>query len=167
MLWQLRGSKRVYLYPPLAPFLPQQRLERIVLGDVHEFSLDYHPWFDDYAEVVQLTPGTMMHWSLNRPHRVVNDDVFNVSVATEHFTNEARSAYLVNYANGLLHRVSPRARLSQSTEGPAAWVKFGLAAAVKLSSLRKARKRAFTVDFAVDPNERDGVRDIPARELWK
>ena len=39
-LWQVRGTKRVYVYPNTAPFLPQAALERIVLGEAHEISLD-------------------------------------------------------------------------------------------------------------------------------
>jgi hypothetical protein len=167
MLWQIRGTKRVYLYPAKPPFLPQDRLETIVLGDAHEISLDYHPWFEEYADVVTLEPGRMLHWSLNRPHRIVNEDVLNVSLTTEHFTKRLRSHYLVNYANGLVHIVRPSARLSQSIEGPSAWAKFGLAAFFKLTGLKKAQKRGFTVDFAVDSNGRYGVRDVPARQVWK
>lgn len=167
MLWQIRGSKRVHLYPAAPPFLPQDRLEKIVLGDVHEISLDYQPWFEDYADVVTLEPGRMLHWSLNRPHRIVNEDVLNVSITTEHFTKSLRSQYLVNYANGLVHIVRPGARLSQSVDGPVAWAKFGLAAFFKLSRLKKAQKRSITVDFAIDPNGRHGVRDVPARQVWK
>ena len=38
-LWQVRGNKRVYVYPNTAPFLPQPDIERIVLGEAHEISL--------------------------------------------------------------------------------------------------------------------------------
>ncbi len=30
-LWQIRGTKRVYLYPPVAPFLSPEKIERIIL----------------------------------------------------------------------------------------------------------------------------------------
>jgi hypothetical protein len=167
MLWQVRGVKKVFIYPASPPFLPQERLEKIVLGEAHEISLDYEPWYDDYAEIIDLEPGRMVHWPLNRPHRIVNHDCLNVSVSTEHFTPSLRSVYLVNYANGLVHGWLPGARLSQSVDGPAAWAKFGLAGFVKLTGLKKVRKRALTIDFRVDPLEPFGVRDVPAHAIWK
>jgi hypothetical protein len=167
MLWQVRGQKRVYIYPPSEPFLPQDRLERIILGDVHEISLDYHPWFDEYAEVLDLVPGRMVYWPLNSPHRIVNQDCLNVSVTTEHFTSSVRSKYLVNYANGLCRRVLRSRRFSQSVDGPAAWTKFGLAGIVKATGLKKPAKRHFTVDFHVDPTAQLGVRDVPPRRILK
>ena len=30
-LWQIRGTKRVYIYPPVAPFLTPEQIERIIL----------------------------------------------------------------------------------------------------------------------------------------
>ncbi|MDB5602558.1 MAG: hypothetical protein JWN71_4602 [Xanthobacteraceae bacterium] len=161
-LWQVRGVKKVYLYPNTAPFLPQDRMEKIVLGEAHEISLDYQPWFDEYAEVIDLEPGRMLHWPLNGPHRVVNHDCLNVSFTTEHWTTELRNQYLVNYANGIVRRYAPNARLSPSIEGPAAWAKFGFAAAVKLTGLQKARRKSFDIDFRVDPMAPFSVRNIDA-----
>ena len=103
-LWQVRGTKRVYVYPNTAPFLPQPNIEKIVLGEAHEISLPYAPWYDEYAEVIDLEPGRMLHWPLNCPHRIVNADCLNVSFTTEHMTDELRNAYAVNYANGVLRR---------------------------------------------------------------
>jgi hypothetical protein len=167
MLWQVRGKKRVYLYPASEPFLPQQRLEKIVLGEAHEISLDYHSWYDEYAEIIDLEPGRVLHWSVNRPHRIVNHDCLNISVATEHFTHRLRSTYLVNYANGLLHGVAPAVSLSQSTDGPAAWAKMGLAGFVKVTGMKKVKKRALSIDFRVDPARTFGVRDIEPHPVWK
>jgi len=167
MLWQIRGQKRVYVYPPNEPFLPQDRLERIILGDVHEISLDFQPWFDEYAEVLDLVPGRMVYWPLNSPHRIVNHDCLNISVTTEHFTSSLRNQYLVNYANGLCRRVHPSGRFSQAVSGPAAWTKFGLAGIVKATGLKKPAKRHFTVDFHVDPHAHLGVKDVPPRLILK
>jgi hypothetical protein len=166
-LWQVRGVKKVYVYPGTAPFLPQDRMEKIVLGEAHEISLDYEPWFDDYAEVIDLEPGRMLHWPLNHPHRIVNHDCLNVSFTTEHWTTALRNTYLVNYANGVIRRYAPSARLSQSTAGPTAWAKFGLAAGVKMMGLQAKRRHRFTIDFRVDPVAPFGVRNIDAYALQK
>ncbi len=89
-LRQLRGAKRVYVYPNTPPFLPQATLEKIVLGEAQEISLNYEPWFDTHAEVIDLEPGRMLHWPLNCPHRIVNQDCLKVSFTTEPY--DARAA---------------------------------------------------------------------------
>ncbi len=174
-LWQVRGTKRVYVYPNRAPFLPQAALERIVLGEAHEISLAYEPWFDDYAQVIDLKPGHMAHWPLNCPHRIVNDDCLNVSFTTEHWTEMLRDAYAVNYANGILRKglksgLGARfdeAPLSQSTHGVSKWGKMGVAAAAKFSGLQKRNETPFHIDFKVDPAAPHSVRDIDAYDLRK
>jgi hypothetical protein len=166
-LWQVRGVKRVYVYPGTAPFAPQDRIEKIILGEAHEISLDYESWFDDYAEVIDLEPGRMLHWPLNHPHRIVNHDCLNVSFTTEHWTNDLRAAYLVKYANGVMRRYVPSARLSESVHGPGAWAKLGLAAAVKMSGIQAKRRQRFNIDFRVDPRAPFSVRNIDAYALQK
>jgi hypothetical protein len=165
-LWQVRGTKRAYVYPNAAPFLPPEKLERIVLGEAHEISLGYDGWYDDYAEVVELTAGRMLHWPLNCPHRIVNGDMMNVSFTTEHWTDDLRNIYAVNYANGIL-----RSRLGAApkriTTGPSLWAKMGLAAAYKASGLAKQRRKPFRIEFEVDPKAPHSVRPIAAFEVHK
>jgi hypothetical protein len=164
-LWQLRGTKRVYVYPNTPPFLPQPALERIILGEAHEISLDYQPWFDDYAEIIDLEPGRMLHWPLNCPHRIVNLDMLNVSITTEHWTDELRNHYAVNYANGVLRNRLGAKALPQITRGPSLWAKMGVAAAYRYSGLAKQRRKSKQIEFEVDPTAPNAVRPIPAFEL--
>lgn len=164
-LWQVRGNKKVYVYPNREPFLDQASLERIALGEAHEISLPYQPNFDDHAVVYDLQPGQWLHWPLNAPHRIVNGDCVNVSFTTEHFTRSIRRTYYINYANGILrHRMGCNPR-SQKTTGLSYWAKFGLAAAYKLSGHQNKRRKILNVDFRVDPNAPRGVRTIPAYEF--
>lgn len=162
MLWQMRGKKRVFVYPNTAPFLTQPAMEKIVLGESHETGMPYEPWFDDYAEAIDLNAGEMLHWPLNCPHRVVNHDCLNVSMTTEHWADNLRNVYAVNFANGVLRRSLGMQHLSRSTSGPSFWVKAGLTAAIKATGLQKHHQRRRLIDFAVDPKAADGVRDIPA-----
>jgi hypothetical protein len=162
MLWQMRGVKRVHVYPNTAPFLTQPTMEKIVLGEAHETGMPYEPWFDDYAETIDLEAGEMLYWPLNCPHRVVNHDCLNVSMTTEHWTDDLRNTYAVNYANGILRRTFGAKSLSRSTSGPGFWGKAALAAAVKKTGLQKLHQRKRLIDFAVDPKAPDGIRDIPA-----
>lgn len=163
MLWQVRGRKRVYVYPNAAPFLKRATMERIVLGEADEQEMSYKPWFDEHAEVLDLEPGMMAHWPLNCPHRVVNEDCVNVSFTASHFTPEVRNAYAVNMANGLLRKAGLKPAFH--VEGASVYLKAALAAAYKLSGLQKANQMSFEIDFRVDPTAPDGFVDIPAYRL--
>lgn len=164
-LWQVRGEKRVFVYPSRPPYLMQSNLERIALGEAHELSLPYEPSFDDGAEICDLRAGEMVHWPLNAPHRVVNGDDLCVSFTTEHFTPRDRRNFYVNYANGVLRRRFGFQSLSQSTAGPAYWAKLGVAAAYKFSGRQTKRQKVMRVDFVVDPSAPQGVRTIPAYDV--
>ncbi len=158
-LWQIRGHKRVYVYPPTAPFLSQNELEKVVINEAHETDLKYQPWFDDHAEIYELQAGDMVHWPLNHPHRVENHDDLNISIATEHWTSELRKSYAVNYANGMMRKVGLN-HLSMATDTAGFYPKAALAAGVKLSGIQKRNAKPFHIDFEVDPKSPDCVRDI-------
>jgi hypothetical protein len=160
MLWQLRGTKRIYIYPNKPPFLRQESVEKITLGESNEFGLPYHQSFDKEAVVYDLQPGQMLHWPLNCPHRIVNGDCVNVSFATEHFTKAVRRQFFVNYANGVLRQRLGWTELSQQTTGLTYWSKLAVAGAYKVSGMQKKRKRIARVDFIVDPSAPNGVRSI-------
>ena len=160
MLWQIQGSKRIYIYPNHEPFIDQVALERITLEEATEFGLPYQPSFDQHAAVYDLQPGQMLHWPLNAPHRIVNADCVNMSFATEYFTPSIRRLFYVNYANGVLRRRQGWSQLSQRTNGLSYWAKLGVAAAYKLSGVQRKRKCVVKVDFAVDPAAPNGVRPI-------
>lgn len=159
-LWQVRGVKRVMVYPNHPPFLPQDALERIVTGRAHEISLQYDQAFDMQALVHDLAPGEMMHWPLNSPHRIINHDCVNVSFTTEHFTRHDRRMYHVNFANGLLRDWFGLGDLSQVTEGPSALLKTGLATGYRLTGLHKRVARVRRPSFVVDPSSEGGFRDL-------
>jgi hypothetical protein len=171
MLWQIRGIKRVYVYPNRAPFLDQACLEKIALDESTEFSLPYQRSFDDHAVIYDLQPGQMLHWPVNSPHRIVNGNCVNVSFATEHFTRSLRRRYFVNYANGVLRAQRGWSDLSQKTTGLGYWGKLAVAAAHRLTDTQTRRKKIAKVQFAVDPTAPNGVRPIagyrfrPGRKL--
>ena len=159
-LWQVRGVKRVMVYPNRPPFLPQDALERIVTGRAHEISLQHDPAFDTQAMVHDLAPGEMMHWPLNSPHRIINHDCVNVSFTTEHFTPHDRRMYHVNFANGLLRSWLGISPLSQATDMPSYLLKAGLAAGYRLTGLHKRSARVRAPSFVVDPASPGGFREI-------
>lgn len=158
-LWQVRGRKRVYVYPNHAPFLPEDQIEGVVMGYT-EAEIDYEPWFDDHARVEELGPGDMMHWPLNCPHRVENLGGLSVSVTTEHWTNQIRNTYAARYANGVL-----RSRLGMQppppvTRGLSFWPRAALAAAVKASGVLKPFRHDKRIEWELDPSAPSGQRAV-------
>lgn len=164
MLWQIRGEKRVWVYPAKPPFLTHNAIEKLILGELHETDMPYDEAFDEAAMVVDLKPGKMLHWPLNYPHRVENHDCLNVSVTTEHYTKPIRASYAVNYANGLLRKAG-LPNPAQSISGISALAKTALAAGVKFSGIRNKSAKPYLIDFCVDPVSPNCVRDIEPYEM--
>ena len=166
-LWQVRGQKTVYVYPNKAPYLQQPHLERIVLNEAHEISLPYDKAWDAAADVFTITPGDMLHWPLNAPHRIQNASCLNVSFTTEHVTRAVRRNYAVHFGNGIIRRTLGVQNLSAETSGPSYWMKLGTTAAARALKLQKGREQVFHIDFEVDPSAPGGFRNIPAYDLRK
>ncbi len=166
-LWQIRGRKRVWIYPNTEPFLQNHNLEEIILGRAEEHGINYEEWFDEYATILDLEPGVMTHWPLYGPHRVENLDVMNVSVATEHWTTQLRNTYAVHYANGLLRNNLGLKNLSNPTAGLGLYSRLALAGFHKLSGLRNLKKVKFNVNFQVDPTQKLGFKDIEPYNMIK
>ncbi|HTI65999.1 MAG TPA: hypothetical protein VL460_00480 [Caulobacteraceae bacterium] len=136
-LWQIRGQKRMWVYPRQAPFVTDEEIERIVLRETAE-QFPYRPEFDAGAQVQEMTPGVMVSWPQNAPHRLVNGPTLNVSLSIEYLTPPAMLRANVIYANGLMRRrLGARPRLSDGYT-PANLAKFGLARTAKALKLHKA-----------------------------
>ena len=130
MLWQLRGEKTVWLYPPHSPYVEDVQLERIVRKETAE-QFAYDPAWDAGAQVVELTPGRMVTWPQNAPHRIANGPVMNVSLSIEFMTPAALMRANVIYANGLLRKSLGARPKVQAGYAPLALGKLGLARAAK------------------------------------
>ncbi len=161
-LWQIRGRKRVLVYPPTAPYLPPEVLEEVALSGV-EVNMPYRPDFDRGALAVDLEPGQMLHWPLHSPHRVDNHDCLNVSVTTEHWTESIRRTQMVNVANGVLRRQFGWTPQSRAIEGPSFWAKAAFQAAWRRSPwARQAQRLQRPIDFRLAPQKPERLLDIPA-----
>lgn len=149
-LWQIMGSKTVYVYPAAEPFLSGEDLERIAIYEL-EVDLAYAPWFDDFAVKFDFQPGQMLHWPLNAPHRVENHDCLNVSVTTEYWTRKALLNQRLNMANGTLRYRLGMTPKSRSTRGLGFFTKSVVQAlASRTGWLEVARKSNKPLEFALD-----------------
>jgi hypothetical protein len=80
--------------------------------------MPYAAWYDEHAKVFDLTPGQMLSWPLNAPHRVENLDGVNISMTVSFSSVESRRREVLHLANGLLrHRfgVTPQSTRIEGT----------------------------------------------------
>lgn len=163
-LWQIHGAKRVYLYPPKAPFLTPRQLEDIALFQV-EVDMAYDPAYDASAVVHDLKAGEMLHWPLNAPHRVENHDCLNVSMTIEYWTEEIRRKQMVNMANGIMRHKLGLEPKSRKTEGVGFYAKAILQKALRDTSwIKGERKARRPIDFRPDPDRPGEIIDLKAAE---
>ena len=148
-LWGLRGEKTLYVYPPHAPFVEDEQLERIVLRESAEH-YTYDPAWDARAKTFRMTPGDMISWRQNAPHRVVNGPMLNVSLSLEYLTPEALMRANVIYANALLRRSAGLHPRVQRGFHPVALAKFGLARAAKAARRPAASPPVSAPSFRLD-----------------
>lgn len=161
-LWQIMGTKRLYLYPAQEPYLPRAELERIALYGI-EVDMGYDPSYDRDALIVDLKPGQMMTWPLNAPHRVENHDCLNVSVTTEHWTDEIRRSQMLNTANGVLRNYFNLSPNGGALHGPSFVAKAALQAAWRRSPwMKRERRRRRPIDFRLGRSAPGQIVDIPA-----
>ncbi len=162
-LWQIRGAKRVWVYPVADPFVSPLALERIVLRESAE-QFAFNPAWDAGALEVELSPGKMVTWRQNAPHRIENGPMLNVSLSLEFMTPRALMRANVIYANGVLRRRAPALiggePKVQAGFGPSALAKAVLARGVKAAGLQKAHERKLPMTFAVDPAAPNAFRDL-------
>lgn len=151
-LWGLRGEKTVYVYPPHAPFLQDEDLERLVLREAAE-QVGFDPAWDARAQVFDMRPGDMISWRQNAPHRVVNGDSLNVSLSLEYMTPEALMRANVVYANAMLRRNAGLHPRVQAGFGPLALAKLGLARAAKAARRKAPTRTAPPPSFRLDATE--------------
>ena len=159
-LWQIRGGKRVYVYPVESPYISEEALEGVYLGETQE-AIPYRPEFDDGATVVDLRPGMMVTWPINGPHRIVNDDELSVSMVMEYFQPIAWFRYGVYYSNAILRRRFGRTPHSTATRGPLMWAKLLSAVAFKLAGAQKRYRHTRYLTFRIDPGSQTGYAEIP------
>ncbi len=149
MLWQLRGVKRVYLYPAQKPCISDEQVEAILMRQQDE-QLKFDETYEKYAFIHDLKPGEFVTWPQNCPHRIENQDCVNVSFSVEFLTPQAAWRANLIYANGYLRRVfglNPSLEKSPKFLEP---FKILLARVVKALGLYKGNPKLPTPSFDVD-----------------
>jgi len=158
MLWHLKGTKKVWVYPPQDDrFTPQHYIEEIIGEERHE-NLPYERWFDDYAKSYVLKPGQLVSWPQHSPHRVENIDL-NVSLTSSYGSKQSRRLNGVHGANHyILKRMGIQNRSVQTKGAIPAIKAFTYYGLNKLKLLKRgARTETYVSDLRVDPGSDTGL----------
>lgn len=153
MLWHVRGTKTINIYPRTDDYIPETALEAILLKE----NLSDAPWRDEMAQgatPVLLRSGEAVCWPLHGPHNVINGPDLNVSVSIEYTTPKSALTNGVFYVNGVLRRklgLKPSSRTTPEAIKPLYWA---AAKALKIlapprHNAERAHVRQFDVDLKV------------------
>ncbi len=158
MLWHVRGTKTINIYPRTDDYITERALEAILLKE----NLSDAPWRDwmaDGATPVELHAGEAVAWPLHGPHNVINGDDLNVSVSIEYTTPASALTNGVFYANGVARRklgLSPTSRTTPDFLKPAYWA--AAKALKKFAPPKHNAEKAHVRQFDVDLSAPDCIR---------
>jgi hypothetical protein len=160
MLWHISGQKRLWVYPAMdLRIVPQDFLEEIYTGEISEF-LPYKPEFDNYAESFLLTPGKVVSWPHNAPHRIENLTM-NVSLTTSFRAPMQQRRALVQQANRYILRNLGIKNRSMAETGPIPALKrlsFRVINKIKPFQPTKHPHDDYITNLQIDPIAPNGLR---------
>lgn len=139
MLWQVRGQKRLWVYPIDGETLPDA-VRETALSEQADARLPYDPRWDARAISVDLKPGRTAAWAAHHPYRALTFEGLSVSVSTEFSTWRTRVDNGALLTNGVLRRAWGRNPTLAADGPPMRLVKF--AASPLLARLDVNRFRA-------------------------
>ncbi|MGB3767410.1 MAG: hypothetical protein WA947_12700 [Phormidesmis sp.] len=164
MLWHMRGQKRLWVYPAMnLDLVPQDFLEEIYTGEISEF-LPYEPEFDQRAESFLLTPGSVVSWPHNAPHRIQNLDM-NVSLTTSFRAPFQHRRALVQQANRYILRnlgIKNRSMKEEGIRSATKRLSYRVLNKIKPFRPTKHPHDDYVTDLQIDPNEPNGLRKLAA-----
>lgn len=160
-LFQMRGQKRLWMYPRTESLAPSEFIEDIVHMSREE-ELPYFKSYDDDATVYELNPGLGLTWPQFMPHRVENADCMNVSLSCEYQTLDSFVQSNAMYTNGLLRKTTPMTPLVHNAVGPAAVAKAAFARAHKVIARKGPRKSPTPISFELDLANDNCIRSLTA-----
>lgn len=161
MLWHVRGTKTIHVYPPKEEHVTERALEAILLKETLS-DLPYDAAMEAGVQSVALEPGEAAFWPMHSPHRVVNGDNLNVSVSVEFSSPRSMLTNGVFYTNGRLRRslgLKPTTRGTPMALSPAYWV--AAKALRTLAPLKANAERSHVREFDVDLSAPGCVRWRP------
>ena len=149
MLWHIRGSKRIWIYPAYDERIASlRRIEEICAGG--EDDLAFKPEFDRIGTSFSVGPGDTVSWPARAPHRVVNGNDLNVSLSTFHETSDDYQRVTDHCADYFFRSVFPPVADINGAIRPAKRLVFKACRRAGWVKLRPVKD--FYAKFRIDPN---------------
>jgi len=162
LLWQVRGVKRVWVYPPGDRRLIDQDLMEDIFANFADEEVPFQIAWDQIAESHELHPGEVMSWPQNAPHRVTNLEGLNISLSTIHETEETDRRKLVYCANRLFRRTYRLPVRSTREFGVCSYLKrLSYRVLRRAGLLSTAPRRAYVSRFRIDARSPTGYVPVP------
>ncbi len=158
-LFQLRGRKRLWVYPNDAEFAPPEHVERTVNRSLDD-NLPYRREFDTHARLFDLKPGMGLTWPLFAPHRVENGNCLNVSMSCEFMTTGSAIQSHAVYTNALLRNAFNLSPTTPSGVGPITLAKAALASFHKSTTRQAPQPAKAPVTFELDGSVKNCVKPL-------
>lgn len=154
-LFHLRGEKRIWIYPPDEAHLPARVMEQVLMKQQTE-DLPYRREMDGAAQVFDLKPGMAAAWPLHSPHRIENQDSFNLSLSCDYQTWRSRLTNGAHYANGVFRRwglpVTPADQAPMAARAALWGASLGLRRMGVVRDRLKDFERSFELGDALEPS---------------
>ena len=160
-LFQMRGQKRLWMYPKNEEMAPSEFIEDIVHMEREE-ELPYRKTYDQEATVYDLAPGMGLTWPQFMPHRVENAACMNVSLSCEYQTLGSFVQANAAYTNKLLRNTTPLSPMVGSRVGTVEVAKAAFARAHKVAMRKGTRTSPTPVTFELDTASENCVRSLIA-----
>lgn len=151
-LWQISGSKRVWVYPHCDQRLVSQDCMEDIFASFADEEVYYEKEFDQLAKTYDVTEGQVLAWPLNSPHRVTNLDSVNISLSTPYETEESDRRKLTYCANRLFRRKYHLPLRSVTEKGVIPYMKrFAYRAWSKAGLVDTPPRRAYITKLKINP----------------
>ena len=161
LLWQIRGTKRVWVYPAHDRDLVDQDLMEDIFANFADEEVPYKQVFDHKAQTRDLKAGEVLSWPQNSPHRVTNIEGVNISLSTVHETEETDRRKLVYCANRLFRRTYHLPCRSTEEAGLMSYAKrLGYRALRRAGLVKIPPRRAYLARLRIDPASPTGYSPI-------
>ena len=161
VLWHLRGEKQVWVYPRDERFVAQTTMERLAAQEIAE-EVPYDLSYDDYALTFKVTPGQVITWAQNSPHRVSNLDSMNVSLSSDHRNPRSKRRVRIHQANHYLRKALKLEHLSTDPESIRGYLKEAGVLSLRLANRvfrgKDLSSFAYRRKFYLDPDVEGGIR---------
>ncbi|MEL7108466.1 MAG: hypothetical protein AAGJ68_05870 [Pseudomonadota bacterium] len=158
-LLQLRGRKKLWLYPRDENFAPSKYIEEIVHMQREE-ELPYRPEFDDFANAIELRPGMGLTWPQFAPHRVRNENCINVSLSCEYMTMKSLVNANAAYTNAFLRENFNMSPVLADEPGALDFAKAAFAQVHKRLRRSGPRKSPTPITFELDVSRENCVKPL-------